>query len=238
MADLSREHGARDNLLLSALPDRVRKRVFPNPKRVDLPFGKVLFEPGRAPKDVYFPIDSIVALLSVMESGASAEISLVGNDGVVGLSALTRGERTHHRAIVQAAGSAYHVTAHRLRRVFDENPEVRALLLRAMQSSMTEMAKTVACNRFHSIEQQFCRWLLLCLDRLPDNQVHMTQELIAEMLGVRRESISEAAGRLQSLGIIQYRRGHIAVLDRPGLEKRSCECYSAAKPETCRLHAV
>lgn len=220
---------ARQNHLLSAFPDDAWERILPYLTTVDFPSGKVLCEPGEALSDVYFPVDSIVALLTVLESGDSTEIYLVGNDGMVGISALMSAERNRNRAIVQAAGTAYSVPAFRLRQEFDSNPNVRALLLRALQASMTEIGQTAVCNRFHTIEQQFCRWLLLSLDRLPDNRLTMTQELIAEMLGVRRESISEAAGRIQSLGIIQYKRGQIVVLDRPKLEKVSCECYSTVK---------
>ena len=237
-AKVSSECSARQNHLLSAFPAEAWKRIFPYLTAVDLPFGKVLCEPGCALRDVYFPVDSIVALLSVLECGASAEISLVGNDGVVGMSALMNGERNLNRAIVQTAGIAFRMPAFRLRQEFDEDPGVRALLLRALQASMAQIAQTAACNRFHTIEQQLCRWLLLSLDRLSVNHLAMTQELIAEMLGVRRESVSEAAGRLRALGIIQYKRGHIVVLDRPGLEKFSCECYSVIKQESYRLHST
>jgi CRP-like cAMP-binding protein len=186
-------------------------------------------------RHVYFPTDCIVSLLYVMESGASAEISVVGNEGVVGISLFMGGESTSSRAIVQSAGSAYRLAGQRIKDEFNLHGEMMLLLLRYTQSLITQMSQTAVCNRHHSIDQQLCRWLLLSLDRLSDNTLTMTQELIANMLGVRREGVTEAAGKLQRLGVIDYSRGHITVLDRPKLETLSCECYEVVKRETDRL---
>ena len=186
-------------------------------------------------RHVYFPTDSIISLLYVMEDGASAEISVVGNEGVVGIALFMGGESTPSRAIVQSGGSAYRLTGQQLKDEFNRHGEFQQLLLRYTQALITQMAQTAVCNRHHSIDQQLCRWLLLSLDRLPDNRLTMTQELIANMLGVRREGVTEAAGKLQNLGVIEYHRGHITVLDRPRLEKLSCECYAVVKIESDRL---
>lgn len=226
-----------DNRLLDSLPAHAKEQLFPHLKLVALPLGKVLYESGDSLKLVYFPTDSIVSLLYVMESGASAEISVVGNEGVVGIAVFMGGESTSSRAIVQSAGSAFSLSSQRLRNEFNGFTAMRMLMLRYTQSLITQMAQTAVCNRHHSIDQQLCRWLLLSLDRLSGNRLVMTQELIANMLGVRREGVTEAASKLQALGVIEYHRGKITVLDRPKLEKLSCECYAVVKRETDRLQA-
>ena len=223
------------NHLLAALPPAIQQRLFPMLELVPLPLGKVLYESGDTMRYVYFPTDSIVSLLYVMESGASAEISVVGKDGIVGVSLFMGGESTSSRAVVQSAGSAYRLAGQKLKDEFNRHSELMQLLLRYTQSLITQMAQTAVCNRHHSIDQQLCRWLLLSLDRLPDNKLTMTQELIANMLGVRREGVTEAAGKLQKLGGIDYCRGHITVLDRSKLEALSCECYAVVKRESDRL---
>jgi CRP-like cAMP-binding protein len=223
------------NHLLSALPVDVQERVFPHLEVVELPLGKVLYESGDTLRHVYFPTDSIISLLYVMKSGASAEISVVGNEGLIGISLFMGGESTPSRAIVQSAGSAYRLLGQRLKDEFNRHGEMLLLMLRYTQSLITQMAQTAVCNRHHSVDQQLCRWLLLSLDRLPSNQLTMTQELIANMLGVRREGVTEAAGKLQKLGVIEYSRGQITVLDRAKLETLSCECYAVVKKETDRL---
>ena len=223
------------NQLLAALPVHSRERLFPHMKQVDLPLGKVLYESGDTLRHVYFPTNAIVSLLYVMESGASAEISVVGNEGLVGIAVFMGGESTPSRAIVQSAGSAFSLPSQRLRDEFNGYPEMRMLMLRYTQSLITQMAQTAVCNRHHSIDQQLCRWLLLSLDRLSGNNLLMTQELIANMLGVRREGVTEAAGKLQKLGVIKYRRGLIKVLDRDRLEELCCECYTVVRDETDRL---
>jgi CRP-like cAMP-binding protein len=224
-----------ENQLLAAISDDAKSRLVPQLRPVDLPLGKVVYESGDALQSVFFPTDSIVSVLYAMENGASAEISVVGNEGVVGIAVFMGGESTPSRAIVQSAGSAFSLPSHLLRAEFNNQPEVRMLLLRYTQALITQMAQTAVCNRHHSIDQQLCRWLLLSLDRLPGNRLVMTQELIANMLGVRREGVTESAGKLQELGVIKYRRGHITVLDRAKLEKLSCECYAVVKKETDRL---
>jgi len=198
-------------------------------------FGKVLYESGDTLRHVYFPTDSIVSLLYVMENGASGEISMVGNEGLIGVALFMGGESTPSRAVVQSAGTAYRLPARRLKDEFHRYGELQLLLLRYTQSLITQMCQTAVCNRHHSVEQQLCRWLLLSLDRLPNNHLAMTQELAANMLGVRREGITDAAGKLQKLGVIEYRRGHVTVLDRPRLEELSCECYAVVRKETDRL---
>ena len=223
------------NHLLADLPVEVRERLFPQLELVSLPLGKVVYESGDAMRHVYFPTDSIISLLYVMVDGASAEISVVGNEGLVGISLFMGGESTPSRAIVQSGGSAYRLTGQRLKDEFYRHGEFQQLLLRYTQALITQMAQTAVCNRHHSIDQQLCRWLLLSLDRLPDNRLTMTQELIANMLGVRREGVTEAAGKLQRQGVIEYHRGHITVLDRPKLEKLCCECYAVVKKESDRL---
>jgi CRP-like cAMP-binding protein len=223
------------NHLLAALPAEVQARLLPYLELVPLPLGKVLYESGDAMRHVFFPTDSIVSLLYVMESGASAEISVVGNEGLIGVALFMGGESTPSRAIVQSAGFAYQLLGQRLKDEFNRHGEMLLLMLRYTQSLITQMAQTAVCNRHHSIDQQLCRWLLLSLDRLPSNQLTMTQELIANMLGVRREGVTDAAGKLQKLGVIEYSRGQITVLDRPRLETLSCECYAVVKKETDRL---
>ncbi|WP_246139703.1 Crp/Fnr family transcriptional regulator [Parahaliea aestuarii] len=223
------------NHVLAALPTEVQQRLFPYLEEASMPLGKVLYEPGDKMRHVYFPTDCIVSLLYVMESGSSAEISVVGNEGLVGISLFMGGESTSSRAIVQSGGSSYRLLGQRLIDEFSRHGPLMSLVLRYTQALITQMAQTAVCNRHHSIGQQLCRWLLLSLDRLPTNHLIMTQELIADMLGVRREGVTEAAGRLQKLGVIKYRRGHIEVIDRPRLEQMSCECYAVVKRETDRL---
>jgi CRP-like cAMP-binding protein len=225
------------NHLLAALPEDAQQRLFPHMKLVALPLGKVLYESGDALHNVYFPTDAIVSLLYVMESGASAEISVVGNEGLVGIAVFMGGESTPSRAIVQSAGSAFSLSSQRFRNEFNTYTDMRMLMLRYTQALITQMAQTAVCNRHHSIDQQLCRWLLLSLDRLPGNRLIMTQELIANILGVRREGVTESAGKLQDRGVIEYQRGRITVLDRPQLEQLSCECYAVVKKETDRLQA-
>jgi CRP-like cAMP-binding protein len=226
------------NHLLAAAPGDVQRRLFPHLELLELPLGEVLYESGDVSRHVYFPTDSIVSLLYVMEDGASAEISVVGNEGVIGISVFMGGESTPSRAIVQSAGHAYRLPGQRLKDEFNRDADMRLLMLRYTQALITQMAQTAVCNRHHSIDQQLCRWILLSLDRLPSNQLGMTQELIANMLGVRREGVTHAAGKLQKLGVIEYHRGHISVLDRPKLEGLSCECYAVVKKETDRLVAI
>ena len=223
------------NHILNVLPLAERNRLFPHLKLVELPLGMVLYESGDALRHIYFPTDSIVSLLYVLQDGASAEISVVGNDGAIGVALFMGGETTTNRAIVQSAGCAYRLTGRRLKEEFDRHGEMLHILLRYTQSLITQMAQTAVCNRHHSVDQQLCRWLLLSLDRLPTNKLTMTQELIANMLGVRREGVTEAAGKLQKLGVIEYSRGQITVLDRSELERLSCECYAVVKKETDRL---
>jgi CRP-like cAMP-binding protein len=224
-----------ENHLLAALSPDVRGRLTPYLERVTLNLGEVLYEADDAMHHVYFPIDSIVSLLYVMEDGASAEISLVGNEGLVGVALYLGGESTPSRAVVQSAGSALRLPRLRLKEEFNRHGELLLLMLRYTQCLLTQMAQTAVCNRHHSVDQQLCRWLLLSLDRLPSNNLTMTQELIANMLGVRREGVTEAAGKLQKLHVIAYARGRITVLDRPKLEQLSCECYAVVKTETDRL---
>lgn len=223
------------NNLLAALSGDVQQRLFSNLERVALPLGKVLYESGDTMRHVYFPTDSIISLLYVMESGASAEISVVGNEGLVGIALFMGGESTPSRAIVQSGGHAYRLSGQLVKDEFNRHGELLVLVLRYTQALITQMSQTAVCNRHHSIDQQLCRWLLLSLDRLPGNQLTMTQELIANMLGVRREGVTEAAGKRQRQGVIEYSRGHITVLDRKKLEQLSCECYAVVKKETDRL---
>ncbi len=224
-----------DNHLIAALPPEVRERLVARMELIELSLGEVIYESGRVPRHVLFPTDSIISLLYVMENGASAEISVVGNEGMVGVSLFMGGESTPSRAVVQSAGKAYRLAGQRLKDEFNRHGEMLHLLLRYTQALITQMAQTAVCNRHHSVDQQLCRWLLLSLDRLPSNQLSMTQELIANMLGVRREGVTEAAGKLQHAGVITYSRGRITVLDRPKLETLSCECYDVVRRETERL---
>jgi CRP-like cAMP-binding protein len=223
------------NHILDALPQPERDRLFPHLKLVALPLGKVLYESGDTLRHIYFPTDSIISLLYVLEDGASAEIAVVGNEGAIGVALFMGGETTTNRAIVQSAGFAYQLTGARLKEEFGRHGELLHILLRYTQALITQMAQTAVCNRHHTVDQQLCRWLLLSLDRLPSADLTMTQELIANMLGVRREGVTEAAGKLQKLGVITYQRGHITVLDRPRLEQLCCECYAVVKKETDRL---
>jgi CRP-like cAMP-binding protein len=226
---------SQQNRLLEALPasEAIRWRSLLEP--VEMPLGSVLYEPGAALSHVYFPTTAIVSLLYVMTNGASAEIAVVGNDGVVGISLFMGGESTPSRAVVQSAGNGLRLKAPIMKEEFNRAGPVSHLMLRYTQALMTQMSQTAVCNRHHSLDQQLCRWLLLSLDRLQGNKLVMTQELIANMLGVRREGVTEGASKLQYAGLIQYSRGHITVLDRPGLEKRSCECYAVVKKEYDRL---
>jgi len=233
-------HNPRQNYLLDALPAAEYEHLFPHLEQVPMPLGKVLYESGDELHHAYFPTTCIVSKLYVMENGASAEIAVIGNDGIIGVSLFMGGGTMPNRAVVQSEGYAYRLKAHELIQQFDRTGGRRSgalhhLLLRYTQALITQMSQTAACNRHHSVDQQLCRWLLLSLDRLTSNELIMTQELIANMLGVRREGVTEAAGRLQKAGLIDYRRGHITVLDRPGLEARVCECYQVVKTESDRL---
>ena len=228
----------RKNHLLSALPPEEWARWRPELEAVSMPLGQVLSESGIAMTHVYFPTTSIVSLLYVMEDGASAEIAVVGNEGMVGISLFMGGETTPSRCVVQSAGEGLRMRGQVLKNEFNRSGPVLHLLLRYTQALITQMAQTAACNRHHSLDQQLCRWLLLSLDRLPANELVMTQELIANMLGVRREGVTEAALNLQHAGLIRYQRGHITVLDREGLERRTCECYAVVRKEYERLLAV
>jgi CRP-like cAMP-binding protein len=225
----------KQNHLLAALSAIERERLYPHLQLVPMPLGKVLYESGDVMRHVYFPTDSIISLLYVLEDGASAEISVVGNEGLIGVALFMGGETTPSRAIVQSAGFAYRLIGQLLKEEFHRNGGMQLLLLRYTQALLTQMAQTAVCNRHHSVDQQLCRWLLLSLDRLNSNRLNMTQELIANMLGVRREGVTDAAGKLQKLGVIEYARGRITVLDRPKLEKLCCECYAVVKKETDRL---
>ncbi|MES2958877.1 MAG: Crp/Fnr family transcriptional regulator [Pseudomonadota bacterium] len=222
------------NQLLAALPLAEWERWRPQVEEVDLPLGQVLYESGATLAHVYFPTTAIVSLLYVMENGSSAEIAVVGNEGIVGISLFMGGESTPSRAVVQSAGKGFRVPSAMIKEEFNR-PPVLHLLLRYTQALITQMAQTAVCNRHHSLDQQLCRWLLLSLDRLQGNELTMTQELIANMLGVRREGVTEAALKLQGRGLISYARGRIKVLDRGGLEQGSCECYAVVKKEYDRL---
>jgi CRP-like cAMP-binding protein len=223
------------NHLLAALPADEWARWLPSLEPVVMPLGEVLYESGMAMTHVYFPTTSIVSLLYVMEDGASAEIAVVGNEGIVGISLFMGGETTPSRSVVQSAGEGFRMRGQLLKNEFNRSGPVLHLLLRYTQALITQMAQTAVCNRHHSLDQQLCRWLLLSLDRLQAPELVMTQELIANMLGVRREGVTEAAANLQRAGLIQYRRGHITVVDRKGLERRTCECYAVVRKEYERL---
>jgi CRP-like cAMP-binding protein len=226
------------NHLLAALSPDERARLYPHLRLVKMTLGKALYEPGDTLRHVFFPVDCIVSLLYVLESGASAEISVVGNEGLIGVALFMGGETTPSRAIVQSAGHAYRLDGQRLKDEFHRSGGLQLLLLRYTQSLITQMAQTAVCNRHHSVDQQLCRWLLLSLDRLASSELVMTQELIANMLGVRREGVTEAAGKLQKLGVIRYSRGRISVLDRPKLEQLCCECYAVVKRESDRIEGL
>ncbi len=225
----------RTNQLLAALPDAEWQRWLPQLEPVEMPLGQVLYESGGTLSHVYFPTTAIVSLLHVMQSGASAEIAVVGNEGIVGVALFMGGESTPSRAVVQSAGQGFRLPSQVMKDEFDRSGPVLHLFLRYTQALITQMAQTAACNRHHTLDQQLCRWLLLSLDRLQDNELVMTQELIANMLGVRREGVTEGALKLQQEGFIRYVRGHISVLDRGGLEQRTCECYGVVKKEYDRL---
>jgi CRP-like cAMP-binding protein len=224
-----------DNALLAALPDAELARWQSHLEPVELPLGAVLYEAGNRLTHVYFPTTAIVSLICVMDNGATTEIAIVGNDGIVGVSLFMGGESTTSRAVVQSAGLGYRLKAGQMMEEFNRTGPAMNLLLRYTQALITQMAQTAVCNRHHSLDQQLCRWLLLSLDRLRSNELVVTQELIANLLGVRREGVTEAAGRLHAAGLITYRRGHITVLDRAQLEGRSCECYAVVKREYDRL---
>ena len=230
-------HIPTQNHLLAALPENEYERLLPHLEAVSMPLGEALYESGGRLQHVYFPTTSIVSLLYVLEDGASAELAVVGNEGVLGISLFMGGETTPNRAVVQSAGFGYRLKSSLLKEEFNRAGPLLRLLLRYTQALITQMAQTAVCNRHHSVQQQLCRWLLLRLDRLPTNTLTMTQELIANMLGVRREGVTAAAGALQRAGLISYSRGRIVVLDRPGLEGAVCECYAVVKREFDRLLA-
>jgi CRP-like cAMP-binding protein len=225
----------RANRLLAVLPDAEWQRWLPQLEWVTLPLGLVLYESGRPLSHVYFPTTAIISMLYVMEDGASAEIAVVGREGVLGISLFMGGETTPSRAVVQSGGEGFRLRASVVKEEFSKSHAVMYLLLRYTQALITQMAQTAVCNRHHALDQQLCRWLLLSLDRLQGNDLVMTQELIANMLGVRREGVTEAALKLQELGLIRYARGHVTVLDRAALEQRTCECYEVVKREYDRL---
>ena len=228
-------HSPKQNHILAALPTEDYARLLPELELIPMPLGRALYESGGHMSHVYFPTTSIVSLLYVMENGASAEIAIVGNHGLVGISLFMGGETTTNRAVVQSAGHGYRLGVSVLKREFAAGGNLQHLALRYTQALITQMTQTAVCNRHHKLDQQLCRWLLLSLDRLQGNELVMTQELIANMLGVRREGVTEAAGRLQAAGLIHYNRGHITVLDRAKLEQRVCECYAVVKKEHARL---
>ncbi|MCH8550843.1 MAG: Crp/Fnr family transcriptional regulator [Natronospirillum sp.] len=228
-------HDPLRNRILAVLSEDARRRILPKLTHVEMALGEVIYESGQSIDYIYFPIDCIVSLLYETISGSSAEISVVGREGLVGVSVVMGSDSTPNRLVVQSKGTAYRMLATDLKQEFNAQSEIRILTLRFTQALITQMSQTAVCNRHHAIEQQLCRWLLLSLDRLDTNRLDMTQELIANMLGVRREGVTEAAGKLQRLGIIEYRRGHITVVDRKKLEARCCECYAVVKKETDRL---
>lgn len=227
----------RNNLLNSLTPEEY-ERIFPYLELVEMPLGHVLYESGEKLHHVYFPVDCIVSLLYVMENGSSAEIAVVGFEGAIGIALFMGGQTMPNRAVVQSAGYSYRMRSNQFMQEFDRHGAMLHIMLKYTQAIITQMAQTAVCNRHHSVDQQLCRWLLLSLDRLTSNELAMTQELIANMLGVRREGVTEAAGKLQQAGLIHYSRGHITVLDRQGLEARVCECYQVVKEEFDRLLPV
>jgi CRP-like cAMP-binding protein len=228
----------RQNHLLAALPATVHRRLDRFLELIPMPLGGVMYESGAQMRDVYFPTTSIVSMVYVMEDGRSAEIALVGNEGILGVALFMGGKTMPNRAIVQSAGHAYRLEGHLLEKEFNRSGALQHLLLRYTQALLTQMAQTAVCNRHHTVDQQLCRWLLLSLDRLPTNRLSMTHELIANMLGVRRMGVTDAAGKLQAAGLIKYARGRITVLDRRRLEAQSCECYGVVKTEYDRLLAA
>lgn len=223
------------NGLLAALPEAERSRIFPLLERVDLPVGHVICEPGHAMRHAYFPTGALVSLLYMLENGSSAEIAIVGKEGMVGVSLIMGGDSMPSSSVVQAAGNCYRLRASVIKEEFNRSPALRHVLLMYTQAMITQMAQTAVCYRHHCVGQQLSRWLLLSLDRLHSNELRMTQERIAAMLGVRREGVTEAAGKLQAAGLIEYSRGRIRVLDRPRLEQSTCECYAVVKQEFDRL---
>ena len=225
----------RQNHLLAALPEADYQRILPHLEYIKMPLGKIISEAGGATHFVYFPTTAIVSLLNVLENGSTAEISIVGREGVVGVALFMGGASMLSRALVQSEGSAYRMRGDLLKQEFSRNPAMQHLFMRYIMALLAQMAQTAVCNRHHSIDQQLCRWLLMSMDRLSGNVLNMTQELIADMLGVRREGVTEAAGKLQDAGLISYSRGCLTVLDRPGLEARVCECYEVVKKEFTRL---
>jgi CRP-like cAMP-binding protein len=225
----------RQNRLLAGLPRSEFERITPHLEPVPLPLGQALYESGDTLNHVFFPTTAIVSLLYELENGSSAEIAVIGHEGIVGIALFMGGDTMPNRAVVQSAGHAYRLRGQLLKKEFNRAGELQHMLLRYTLAMLTQMAQTAVCNRHHSVDQQLCRWLLLSLDRLPANELSMTQELIANMLGVRREGVTEAAGKLQNAGLIRYHRGLITVLDRPGLEKRVCECYEVVRKEFRRL---
>ncbi len=232
---MSSPHSPKQNHLLDALPAADYARLLPHLELVPMPLGWAVYEAGGQMRYLYFPTTSIVSLLYVLENGASAEIAITGNEGLVGISLFMGGESTPSRAVVQSKGNGYRLRASVLKTEFALGGQLQYLALRYTQALITQMAQTAVCNRHHTLDQQLCRWLLLSLDRLPGNELMMTQELISNMLGVRREGVTAAAGKLQADGLVKYSRGHIVVLDRPKLEKRVCECYAVVKKEFDRL---
>ena len=233
--DLAEPPNPQQNRLLAILHESERERLFQHLELVPMPLGEAIYESGGQLSHVYFPTTAIVSLLFVMEDGASAEIAVVGNEGVVGIALFMGGESMPNRAVVQSEGHAYRLDGQLLRQEFERSGGLQHLLLRYILALLAQMAQTAVCNRHHTVDQQLCRWLLLSLDRLPSNELSMTQELIANMLGVRREGVTQAAGKLQKAGLINYHRGHITVLDRLGLEARVCECYEVVRKEFHRL---
>jgi len=225
------------NHLLAALSKEARLRLLPKLKYVEMPLGEVIYESSQTIEYIYFPVNCIISLLYVTLDGSSAEISVVGKEGMAGVAVVMGGASTPNRFVVQSKGFAYRMTTTDLQEEFNAHSEIRILTLRFAQLLITQMSQTAVCNRHHSIDQQLCRWLLLSLDRLENDELSMTQELIANMLGVRREGVTEAAGKLQKMGAIQYQRGHIIVLDRPKLEELCCECYAVVRDEATRLKA-
>jgi CRP-like cAMP-binding protein len=228
-------HSARENHLLAALPALEMQRLYPQLEETSLRTGDVLYEPGVELRHVYFPTTSIVSIVHAIENGSSTEVAIVGNEGIIGVPLFMGGDAASSRAIVQSAGHAFRMPGRHIKEAFIRGGAVQSLLLRYTQSLIAQMAQTAVCNRHHSLKQQLCRRLLMNLDRLPSNEMRMTQEWIANMLGVRREGVTESAGRLQKLGMIHYSRGHIVVLDRPALETETCECYGIVKRELHRL---
>jgi CRP-like cAMP-binding protein len=223
------------NLLLAALPAKDYEQLLPQLELIEMELGKSLYESGGHLQHVFFPIEGIVSLLYVTQGGNSAELAVVGSEGMIGISLFMGGETTPNRAVVQSACKTYRLPAHVLKERFAEGGALHLILLKYTQALITQISQTAVCNLHHSVDQQLCRWLLLSLDRLPENKLQMTQELIANMLGVRRQGVTESARKLEHDGLITYKRGLITVLDRPGLEKRSCECYSVVRAETERL---